>query len=177
VIRLIKRYGSRKLYDTEESRYVSLEEIGDWVRGDQQVQVLDNQTGEDVTASTLTQVILEEGKRGSSAISSAFLHDLIRRGEHVVSTGVQSLQQGMDMLLQAGVDRVPPLRQLRDETQDLRQRLETLEAMIEDLEGREGGEASRFSPNGQGERAARLSARESAKSAAARAARRKRKGV
>ena len=38
--RLIKRYESRKLYDTEESRYVSLEEIGDWVRHGQQVQVV-----------------------------------------------------------------------------------------------------------------------------------------
>src|SRR5512142_2197416 len=66
VIRLIKRYGSRKLYDTEESRYVALEEIGDWVRKGQQVRVVENTAGDDVTAQTLALVIVEEGRRGSS---------------------------------------------------------------------------------------------------------------
>jgi polyhydroxyalkanoate synthesis repressor PhaR len=134
VIRLIKRYGSRKLYDTEESRYVSLEEIGDWVRQGQQVQVMDNQNSEDVTAQTLTQVILEEGKRGLSPVTSDFLHTLIRRGEQVVSMGVQSVQDGVDRLLQASVDRVPPLRQVRDETGELRRRLEVLEGAIAEIE-------------------------------------------
>jgi polyhydroxyalkanoate synthesis repressor PhaR len=134
VIRVIKRYGSRKLYDTEESRYVALEEIGDWVRGGQQVEVVDNQTGDDVTAQTLTQVLLEEGKRGVSPVSSAFLHDLIRRGEKVVASGVQTFQDGVDRLLHASVDRVPPLRHVRDETEELRRRLEALEHQVADLE-------------------------------------------
>ena len=134
VIRVIKRYGSRKLYDTEESRYVALEEIAEWVRGGQQIQVVDNQTAEDVTAHTLTQVILEEGKRGGTSFSADFLHDLIRRGEEVVSSGVESIQFGVDKLIQASVDRVPPLRALRDETQELRKRLEVLEAQIAEIE-------------------------------------------
>ncbi len=66
MVRLIKRYESRKLYDTEESRYVSLDEIADWVRSDQEVRVIDNATSEDVTAQTLTQVILDEGRNGHS---------------------------------------------------------------------------------------------------------------
>jgi polyhydroxyalkanoate synthesis repressor PhaR len=134
VIRVIKRYGSRKLYDTEESRYVSLDEIAEWVRAGQHIQVLDNQSAEDVTAHTLTQVILEEGKRGGSTFSADFLHDLIRRGEEVVTTGVESIQSGVDRLIQASVDRVPPLRALRDETRELRRRLEALEAQISDME-------------------------------------------
>jgi polyhydroxyalkanoate synthesis repressor PhaR len=138
VIRVIKRYGSRKLYDTEESRYVSLEEIGDWVRGGQQVQVIDNQSGDDVTAHTLTQVILEDGKRGGSPFSPDFLHDLIRRGEQVVTTSVQSLQEGVDRLLQASVDRVGPLRRVRDETSELRRRLESLESVLEQIEQERG---------------------------------------
>jgi polyhydroxyalkanoate synthesis repressor PhaR len=142
MIRLIKRYGSRKLYDTEESRYVSLEEIGDWVRKGQQVQVIDNQSSDDVTAQTLTQVILEEGKRGMSSVSSDFLHDLIRRGGQVVSLGVQSVQDGMDRLIQASVDRVPPLRQVRDETDELRRRLDALEAAIGDIERGRGQPAA-----------------------------------
>lgn len=138
MIRVIKRYGSRKLYDTEESRYVSLEEIGDWVRGGQQVQVIDNQSGDDATAHTLTQVILEDGKRGGSPFSPDFLHDLIRRGEQVVTTGVQSLQEGVDRLLQASVDRVGPLRRVRDETSELRRRLESLESVLEQIEQERG---------------------------------------
>jgi polyhydroxyalkanoate synthesis repressor PhaR len=169
VIRVIKRYGSRKLYDTEESRYVSLEEIGDWVRGGQQVEVVDNQTGDDVTAQTLTQVILEEGKRGVSPVSSAFLHDLIRRGEKVVQTGVQSFQDNVDRLLQASVDRVPPLRHVRDETEELRRRLELLEHQVADLERTTPAAAAPRKGNG-GKTADGPQAREAASSARERSA-------
>ena len=47
MVRLIKRYESRKLYDTEESRYVSLNQIADWVRRGQEVRVVDNSSAED----------------------------------------------------------------------------------------------------------------------------------
>jgi len=55
MVRLIKRYGSRKLYDTEESRYVLLEDIAAWIRQGQEVRVIDNKSAEDVTAQTLTR--------------------------------------------------------------------------------------------------------------------------
>ena len=138
VIRLIKRYGSRKLYDTEESRYVSLEEIGDWVRRGQQVKVVDNTSGDEVTAQTLALVIVEEGRRGSSFFTSDLLHDLIRRGERVFSTGVEQLQSGVDHALRASLDRIPPLRQVREETAHLRERLEALEASLAEIES-DGG--------------------------------------
>ena len=77
MIRLIKRYGSRKLYDTEESRYVSLEELGGWIRDGQQIRVVDNKTQEEVTAQTLTQIISEEGRRGTSLLPNELLHELI----------------------------------------------------------------------------------------------------
>ncbi len=134
MIRLIKRYGSRKLYDTEESRYVSLEEIGDWVRRGQQVKVQDNTTGDDVTAQTLALVIVEEGRRGSSFFTSDLLHDLIRRGEQVFNTGVEQLQSGVDRALRASLDRIPPLRHVREETAQLRERLEALEASLAEIE-------------------------------------------
>ncbi len=134
MIRMIKRYGSRKLYDTEESRYVSLEEIGDWVRGGQEVRVVDNDSGEDVTAQTLMLVILEEGRKGVSNVTSDLLHDLIRRGEQVVTSGVEQIQQRMDQALQASLDRIPPLRRVREETAVLRQRLDALEASLSEIE-------------------------------------------
>ena len=134
MIRLIKRYGSRKLYDTEESRYVSLEEIGAWVRQGQEIRVIDNQTSEDVTAQTLTQVILEEGRKGTSFPPTELLHELIRRGEELVSTGMGTLQSGVDRLLQASIDRLGPVKQVREETALLRRRLEELEAALSRLE-------------------------------------------
>ena len=62
--RLIKRYGSRKLYDTSESRYVSLDEVAGFVRAGDEVQVIDNKSGQDTTAAILTQIISEEGPQG-----------------------------------------------------------------------------------------------------------------
>ena len=135
MIRLVKRYGSRKLYDTEESRYVSLEEIGRWIREGQEIRVIDNDTSDDVTAQTLTQVILDEGRKGSNALpSSEILHDLIRRGGRLVSSGVDQLNQGVDRLLKAGVERLGPVRSIREETEVLRRRLEELEAALQRVE-------------------------------------------
>ena len=135
MVRLIKRYGSRKLYDTEESRYVSLDQIGRWIQEGQEIQVVDNKTQEDVTAQTLTQVILDNGKRGSRFPSSDMLHQIIRQGSSVVTTGVDQLNQGVDRLLKAGMDRLPPIRHIRDETALLRSRLEELEASLDKLDG------------------------------------------
>jgi polyhydroxyalkanoate synthesis repressor PhaR len=142
MIRVVKRYGSRKLYDTEESRYVSLEEIGDWVRDGQEVRVVDNTTEEDVTAQTLMQVILDGGKRGTSLFTSDILHDLIRRGERVVNSGVEHLQEGVGRLLDASLDRIGPLRRVREEAEQLRDRLARLEETIAELESEPAGPAA-----------------------------------
>ena len=101
MVRLIKRYESRKLYDTEESRYVSLEDIAAWVRGGQEVRVVDNATAEDVTAQTLTQIILDEGRRGTSFLPSELLHELVRVGERAVTTGVFSDDVSVSVALTA----------------------------------------------------------------------------
>lgn len=66
--RVIKRYPNRKLYDADARAYVSLEEIAALVRDGETVQVLDHATGDDITAQTLTQVILDEGRRGTSLL-------------------------------------------------------------------------------------------------------------
>jgi len=134
MIRLIKRYESRKLYDTEESRYVSLEDIALWVRGGQEVRVVDNGTSEDVTAQTLTQIILEEGKKGTSLLPSELLHELVRFGERAVTSGVEQIQHGVDRVLKASMDRLGPVRRAREEMSSLRQRLEELETSLEALE-------------------------------------------
>lgn len=139
MIRLIKRYESRKLYDTEESRYVSLEEVAAWVRQGQEVRVLDNATGNDVTSQTLTQIILDEGRRGTAFLPSELLHELVRIGERAVNSGVEQVQQGVDRLVQASIDRLAPVRRAREEMTTLRSRLEQLEASLAELEASPAG--------------------------------------
>ena len=134
MVRLIKRYESRKLYDTEESRYVSLDQIADWVRRGQEVRVVDNASSEDVTAQTLTQVILEEGRNGEIRISSELMHELVRFGEKAWTSGVEHVQNGVDRVVQASIDRLAPVRQARKEMERLRNRLEELEDSLTNLE-------------------------------------------
>ena len=148
--RQIKRYGSRKLYDPTESRYVSLEEVAGWIRGGEQVQAVDNKTGEDVTAQVLTQVISEESRRGAAALPAHFLHDLIRWSEGArrvgeqalrvseaaVGQGVRQVQQQVEGLVTRGIERIAPagqVREVRDEMRRLRERLERLEGALADL--------------------------------------------
>jgi polyhydroxyalkanoate synthesis repressor PhaR len=130
MIRLIKRYESRKLYDTEESRYVSLDEVAEWVRGGQEVRVLDNASGADVTAQTLTQVILDEGRKGTSFLPSELLHELVRAGQKAVESGVEQVHDKVDRFVQASIDRLGPVRRAREEMALLRERLEELEVSL-----------------------------------------------
>ena len=63
--RLIKRYRNRKLYDTERSSYVTLDDIGEMVKAGEDIQIIDQKSGEDLTNVTLAQIILEEQKRAA----------------------------------------------------------------------------------------------------------------
>jgi polyhydroxyalkanoate synthesis repressor PhaR len=65
--RVIKRYSNRKLYDTKDSRYVTLLQIAEMVRGGEEVQIIDNNTKEDLTEVTLAQIIYEEQKQKASS--------------------------------------------------------------------------------------------------------------
>ncbi len=141
--RLIKRYGSRKLYDTAESRYVGLEDVAQFVRSGEDVRVVDNRSGDDATAAVLTQIISEEGRSGGT-LSPGFLHDLlrvgertIRRGEEAVEAGLKTVRQGADDLARRGFDlvRTPgPISDVRDEMTRLRERLERLEQTLDHLD-------------------------------------------
>jgi len=132
--RLIKRYESRKLYDTEESRYVSLDELAEWIRAGAEVQVVDNATGADVSAQTLTQIILDEGRRGTAFLPTELLHELVRAGQRAVETGVEQVQHRVDRFFQASIDRLGPVRRAREEMDRLRGRLEELESSLTRLE-------------------------------------------
>lgn len=138
--RLIKRYGSRKLYDTENSSYVSLEELAGWIREGQQLQVVDNKSGDDVTAAILTQIISEEGRKGKSILTPSFLHDLIRIGENTLKAGeevVGKAKDGATDFVQRSISKLKPggpIGDARAEMASLRERLDALESALEEME-------------------------------------------
>ena len=96
--RLVKRYGNRKLYDTSESRYVTLDEIGRWVKAGEDVKILENDTGEDLTAVTFAQIILEEERRKSGLLSLPVLRDIIQHGEAALQNLTATVDRGMEAI-------------------------------------------------------------------------------
>lgn len=77
--KIIKRYSNRKLYDTERSKYVTLDEIAKMIKAGDEVTIIDNETKEDLTSVTLTQIIYEEEKR-ESRMPLSMLRNLIQTG-------------------------------------------------------------------------------------------------
>ncbi|HEY8089775.1 MAG TPA: polyhydroxyalkanoate synthesis regulator DNA-binding domain-containing protein [Polyangiaceae bacterium] len=81
---VVKKYGNRRLYDTGQSKYITLEELADTIRRGSDVQVLDAKTGQDLTQPTLTQIILES--RGAARLLPVpLLIQLIRMREDALA--------------------------------------------------------------------------------------------
>jgi polyhydroxyalkanoate synthesis repressor PhaR len=80
----VKKYGNRRLYDTQRSRYITLEELAGIVRGGENVQVLDAKTGEDLTAGTLTQILVE-GRGAARLLPLPLLVQLVRMGDDALA--------------------------------------------------------------------------------------------
>ena len=74
---VVKKYANRRLYNTETSSYVTLEDLAAMVRGGRDFAVYDAKSGEDITRSVLTQIIVEEESKGRSLLPEAFLRHLI----------------------------------------------------------------------------------------------------
>ncbi len=82
--KVIKRYTNRKLYDTVESRYVTLDEIAQMIKAGAEVKIIDNRTKEDLTSVTLAQIIFEEEKKRSQ-MPLGVLREIIRHGGEAVA--------------------------------------------------------------------------------------------
>src|SRR5579871_3801008 len=82
--RVVKRYANRKLYDTQKSRYVTLDQIAEMIRAGEDVKIVDNNSKEDLTAITLAQIIFEEEKKASFLPLSAL--------RNIIQSGGQSIQ-------------------------------------------------------------------------------------
>lgn len=82
--KIVKRYANRKLYDTERSCYVTLDDIAQMIKAGEEVKVVDNKSGEDLTSVTLAQIIFEAEKK-SGLMPIGLLRDLIRNGGDSIS--------------------------------------------------------------------------------------------
>jgi polyhydroxyalkanoate synthesis repressor PhaR len=105
---VIKRYANRKLYDPQESRYVTLEELEAMIGAGQEISVTDAATSEDLTAVILTQIILEKARQRRTTLPTAFLHQLIQYGGAWQDFAVQSLKASLEgiMTSQHEADRI-----------------------------------------------------------------------
>jgi len=97
--RIIKRYANRKLYDTEHSRYVTLDQISEMIRKGDDVKIVDNKTKEDLTTVTLAQIIFEEEKKQRSFLPLGAMRNIIQSGGEWFAEAqrrVQSILPGRD---------------------------------------------------------------------------------
>ena len=83
--KIIKRYQNRKLYDTQQSCYVTLDDIAKMIRSSEDVMVIDNKTKNDITAATLTQIIFESEKKASQYAPLFTLREIIQNGNGSIS--------------------------------------------------------------------------------------------
>ncbi len=116
---LIKRYASRRLYNTETSDYVTLEDIAGFIREGREVQIIDLKSGDDLTRQYLLQIIAEHESRGENVLPVDVLNDLVRSymqpGGGVMP---QFLQSSFDMLrdsqskMMEGMSAINPMTQI-----------------------------------------------------------------
>ena len=132
--RIIKRYANRKLYDTQHSRYVTLDQIAEMIRGGDDVKIVDNKTKEDLTSVTLAQIIFEEEKRQKSFLPLQAMRNIIQSGGESISQLVNQAKGRVSQIL-------PRQRSVKDEE---RHEDEPAEAAARDPEPREeeGGDGA-----------------------------------
>ena len=125
--RLVKRYSNRKLYDTSGSRYVTLDEIARWVKAGEEVKIVENESGEDLTAVTFAQIILEEERKKNGYLSLPLLRNLIQHGEAALQGIAATVDRGMEVIRTAperARSRVTELTSVSDRLGELQRRLD-----------------------------------------------------
>ncbi len=125
--RLIKRYGNRKLYDTKASRYVTLDAIAEMVRAEEDLRVIDNDSGEDLTALTFAQIIYEEAKSNDAPQPAPVLRWIIQKGGETLQEVVSQVERGREAL--------ESVRELAEERiQDVRELVTEMPAKVQSPE-------------------------------------------
>lgn len=163
--RIIKRYANRKLYDTEQSRYITLQQIANLVQSGVDVQIIDNKTREDLTGVTLAQILLKAEKRNERALPLSTLTEMLRTS----GTRIQkSLEQQVSVIREEAGRTVEGIRnetgrqikdlkdrtnfddvrnQLKDFVNVAQTNLEEIQARVEDRIREASEEGARYNAN------------------------------
>ena len=88
-LRVIKRYRNRKLYDMLDSAYVTLEDIGDLIKAGEEVQVIDDKNGSDITGMTFAQILFEEERKKKSTLPLETLKGLVQMSGNAIKGFVE----------------------------------------------------------------------------------------
>jgi len=141
--RIIKRYANRKLYDTRESRYVTLDQISEMIRQGEDVKVVDNNSKEDLTSVTLAQIIFEEEKKQHSFLPLAALRNIIQSGGASLSGLMSQISESAGRVFrheptkEGGAEDNPPAPAERvDPTKLVRDFMEGVQGAIDDWQKR-----------------------------------------
>lgn len=116
-VRIIKRYANRKLYDTQHSRYVTLDQIAEMIRTGDDVKIIDNKSKEDLTSVTLAQIIFEEEKRQQSFLPLQAMRNIIQSGGESITQLVHQAK-GRVHLAKGRVSQILPKKKEGEEGED-----------------------------------------------------------
>lgn len=113
---IIKRYQNRKLYDTQNSTYVTLDDIGHMIKAGEDVKIIDNKTKDDLTSVTLTQIIFEEEKKKKSLLPLGALRKIIQEGgESIKDFFGKTIDTGVSSITKAKSEAEKVLDRIKDE--------------------------------------------------------------
>ena len=136
--KIIKKYGNRKLYDTEQSSYVVLKDIEKMIRNKEEIQVIDNETQDDITISTLTQIIFSSERKTKMSPPVDVLKAIIQEGDGSFSSFLSKMgiftTSGKELKEQANLSEKKLNRSVlsgrkknfHSQSQNLEQKIETL---------------------------------------------------
>jgi polyhydroxyalkanoate synthesis repressor PhaR len=135
-VRVIRKYGNRRLYDTTSKRYVNLDEIAQMIRDGDEVQVVDAKTSEDLTRGILTQIIVEDSKTQGRGLPLEILREIIALSDRAKHEGLMwYLRTAFDTYRRAQHAPVEFMRSLfTPRTHESAAELEELRRRIEELE-------------------------------------------
>lgn len=118
---LIKRYANRKMYDTEAKRYITLDGIAELIRQQQDVKVIDHESGEDITAVTQAQIIFEQERKIKGGVPHTVFTSLIQAGNDTLSQLRHALippadwQKEIDAEIEARVQKLIQMGRITDD--------------------------------------------------------------
>jgi polyhydroxyalkanoate synthesis repressor PhaR len=108
----IKKYANRKLYDTTDKQYISLDQLSELIKAGEEVVIVDNKSGEDITSSIISQLLARDKKEDDAEVPASILIQLLRRGSGTVvdyAKKYATLFQGAMTMAEDEIDRLVAL--------------------------------------------------------------------